>query len=588
MMQLPVPTPTSLRETGNQPVAAASLWSTISYFGNKMPTMITLPRDILDFGGDELIISTVASMNVYIVAFTCYLWNVERSLFIAGELKKQIDCTIIVGGPEVTHDNHWLRSDPRWDIAITGEGEGPWQALLSGTSGWEHAFLSRVISEKDSCIAGEPIGTIPPHHTWNPLMDRQDGIPFIETGRGCTSRCAFCTYGDHRYPKRIISIPALRREIEAIHSMNVSEVFLLDPTLNRRTDIVAFLNVLRESELRFSAEIDGYSVDPAMAVQFALSGIHEVEIGLQSSIPAVRKSMGCPGDIECILRGAQLLTDQGISVRIDLIFGLPNDTEHDLNEGIEMIRHTVPQADIQLFPLLVLPGSRVRMEAGNLGLKYRDRPPYSVYATPAIGEERIQEAWDLSSMLAASHEYEPPPDLYTGSGSGFVITRIFVQLAPAVYINPEQLGIELGSQLGNSITVRVRRDASEEKQSEWLHTFLRSLLRRNPYTCTNLVFDRGYIMSRREERMFQDSIRQPWHYLERRSLEYRDGTGRIYVITEDVDTPTTPDGRTPRKSNRLLQLRCGNYFETHDKEITDYPIGRTAFVPNRCIWEDVE
>jgi radical SAM superfamily enzyme YgiQ (UPF0313 family) len=588
MVQLPIPTPTPLRETGNQPVAAASLWSSISHLGSSTPAMITLSRDIIDYGGDEVIISKIVSMNVDVVAFTCYLWNVERSLFLAGELKKRINCIIIVGGPEVTEDNQWLRHDSRWDIAIAGEGEGPWMALLTGLPGWDHAFLCRDFNKHRRGELPDQLSGISPHHSWIPLTDRHDDIPFIETGRGCVSKCAFCTYGDHRYQKRNVSLPILQRELDAIHAMNGKEVFLLDPALNRRANIIDFLNVLRESRLYFSVELDGYSVDSRMAKHLAASGIREVEIGLQSCVSSVRKALGCPGGVQEILQGVRFLTDQGISVRLDLIFGLPGDTEHDVNQGIETVRQAVPDADIQLFPLLVLPGSRIRRDAMHLGLKFRDRPPYNVLETPFIREDQMLRAWDYSSTLAESHEDEPIPDMYMGSGVGSIITRIFVSFPSAVLADPEQLGKELGSQLGTGITVRVRRNSSRKTFTEWLHTFLLSLLRRNPYTCVTILFDGGSILDEHTERMLLNSIRQPWHYLEKRSLEYRDGTGRIFFVPDNPDSRPASADRHPGKQIHLLRLQAGEIFEIDDVHEAKYPIGRTAYIPTRRIWEDIE
>jgi len=588
MVQLPIPTPTPLRETGNQPIAAASLWSSVSHLGSSTPAMITLSRDIIDYGGDEVIISKIVSMNVDVVAFTCYLWNVERSLFIAGEIKKRMNCIIIVGGPEVTEDNQWLRHDSRWDIAITGEGEGPWKALLTGLSGWDHAFLYRDFNKRHRGGLPDQLSVISPHHSWIPLTDRQDDIPFIETGRGCVSKCAFCTYGDHRYQKRNVSLMILQRELDAIQVMNVKEVFLLDPALNRRADIVDFLNVLRESSLCFSVELDGYSVDSRMAKHLASSGIREVEIGLQSSVPSVRKALGCPGGVQEILQGARFLTDQGISVRLDIIFGLPGDTEQYVNQGIETVREAVPDADIQLFPLLVLPGSRIRRDAARLGLKFRDRPPYSVLETPFMREDQILSAWEYSSTLAESHEDEPIPDMYTGSGAGSIITRIFVSFPRAVLTDPEQLGMELGSQLGTGITVRVRRKSSGKTFTEWLNTFLRSLLRRNPYTCVTILFDGGPILDEQEERLLLDSIRQPWHYLEKRSLEYRDGTGRIFIVPDIPDSRPASADPHPGKQIHLLRLQAGEIYGIDDVHKAEYPIGRTAYIPTRCIWEDFQ
>ncbi len=66
------------------------------------------------------------------VGFTCYLWNIERTLWIAQRIKdRRPEVRILIGGPEVTLDNAWVLTDPAVDYAIIGEGEQTFAELLS-------------------------------------------------------------------------------------------------------------------------------------------------------------------------------------------------------------------------------------------------------------------------------------------------------------------------------------------------------------------------------------------------------------------------------------------------------------------------
>ena len=66
-----------------------------------------------------------------IVGMSCYLWNVERSLFLAKQIKHQLPaCTVVLGGPEITPDNGFLLQRGEFDIGVVGEGEEVWKQLL--------------------------------------------------------------------------------------------------------------------------------------------------------------------------------------------------------------------------------------------------------------------------------------------------------------------------------------------------------------------------------------------------------------------------------------------------------------------------
>ncbi|BCV20121.1 B12-binding domain-containing radical SAM protein [Moorella sp. Hama-1] len=72
-----------------------------------------------------------------LVAFSCYIWNIEPTLAVAAILKKvRPELTILCGGPEVSFDTAaFLAQNPQVDLVITGEGEIPFRALLERLAG---------------------------------------------------------------------------------------------------------------------------------------------------------------------------------------------------------------------------------------------------------------------------------------------------------------------------------------------------------------------------------------------------------------------------------------------------------------------
>ena len=60
------------------------------------------------------------------VAFSCYIWNIEKTLRIASDIKKIVPETrIALGGPEVSFNIFELMQlHPAIDFVIKGEGDG--------------------------------------------------------------------------------------------------------------------------------------------------------------------------------------------------------------------------------------------------------------------------------------------------------------------------------------------------------------------------------------------------------------------------------------------------------------------------------
>src|SRR5205823_1484705 len=82
---------------------------------------------------DRALVAAIAERDPWLVGFTCYVWNIERTLWIARELKRlRPEVRIVLGGPEITPDNAWVLDTPDYDFAVIGEGEQTFADLLLG------------------------------------------------------------------------------------------------------------------------------------------------------------------------------------------------------------------------------------------------------------------------------------------------------------------------------------------------------------------------------------------------------------------------------------------------------------------------
>src|SRR5262249_36299619 len=134
LLQLPIPPlgPAPIR--GNVPLAAAYLKLFAERKGlSTFYDIEVLPAHLANTLGDRALVAAIAGREPWLVGFTCYVWNIERTLWIApapGRLRPEVK--IALGGPEITADNDWVLQTADYDFAVIGEGEQTFADLLLG------------------------------------------------------------------------------------------------------------------------------------------------------------------------------------------------------------------------------------------------------------------------------------------------------------------------------------------------------------------------------------------------------------------------------------------------------------------------
>src|ERR1700712_1735807 len=123
LVQLPIPQPAALAATGNVLLAPGCL--AVPRRGHGLGArgleLEVVPPAITDAYGDTLLADYIARDQPDYVGLSLYLWNVERSLHLAREVRRRSPRTkVLIGGPEVSSDNPFVLSQTGFDIAVTG------------------------------------------------------------------------------------------------------------------------------------------------------------------------------------------------------------------------------------------------------------------------------------------------------------------------------------------------------------------------------------------------------------------------------------------------------------------------------------
>lgn len=437
LIQLPIPQPGMEPAEGNVPLAAGylKLLARLRGLDEAYEIEILAAREANRLS-DRGLAAEILARDPWLVGWTCYLWNIERSLEIARMVKAaRPEMRMLVGGPEITTDNDWVLQRPEVDFAAIGEGEQTFVELLEALKKCDSPCQSIAGLYVSPALARSIRGE------WSDALVDRGELPFfrqplanlnevsspylhgildaadeqmllLETLRGCIFKCKFCYYPKSYDDLYFVSRERIVANLEHARTRGVREVVLLDPTLNQRPDFDEFLKLLAACnpgrQFTYFGELraEGITVHTARLLRDA--NFTHVEIGLQSIDPAAQELMDRRNNLKAFERGVRAMRDEGIQVKVDLIVGLPGDTRDSIRRSFSYLRGSGLYDEVQVFNLSVLPGTAFRHEASELGLEFQARPPYYVLSTPTLGLGDLYSLMDEAEELFDT-EFDPLP-----------------------------------------------------------------------------------------------------------------------------------------------------------------------------------
>lgn len=420
--QLPIPPAGLAPIVGNVPLAAGYLILHARQHGLESDyDFAILPPRVANTYSESGLVEDILRRDPWMVGFSCYLWNIDRTLWIASQLKaRRPDLLIVLGGPEITADNAWVLESGVVDYAVVGEGEQTFTELL-GTllSGSDRGQLIPGLwraTNPQMPLFRKPMANL--SQVSSPylagILDAADErLLLLETIRGCVFKCKFCYYPKSYDALYFVDEDKIVANLRHAREAGATEVVLLDPTLNQRRDFDEFLRLLarenHDHQFKYFGELRAEGIKPETAALLRAANFTEVEIGLQSIDPAAQNLMDRRNNLKAFERGVGAMIDAGIEVKVDLIIGLPGDTLASVRRGFDYLASSKLFTSTQVFNLAILPGTAFRHEAEQLGLKYQPRPPYYVYQTPTLDTSDLYSLMEDAQEVFES-EWDPFPE----------------------------------------------------------------------------------------------------------------------------------------------------------------------------------
>lgn len=373
----------------------------------------------LDFQGDikefsindrvENILEGIIEEKPDVVAFSCYIWNMEFVNRLA-ELIKLVDpkIEILYGGPEVSYEGKEFLENHEGEYVIVGEGEKTFREFVLYKLGeGKIENIKGLNYKRDGKVFENPKR---PEMDMNELVfpytyeeDINNKIVYYEASRGCPFKCKYCL-SSVMHGVRFLDVERVKKELKYFMERGLKLVKFVDRTFNcNREYTVELLKYLSEqdTETRFHFEVaaDLLTEEQIEILNNAPKGRFQLEVGVQTTNNEVLHNINRYITYENIKEKVlKVAAGKNVMQHLDLIAGLPGEDLESFKKSFNDV-HAIRPDEIQLGFLKLLKGSSMREEAEKWGIVYSPYAPYEIIRSKDISYEELLLLKKVEAMV---------------------------------------------------------------------------------------------------------------------------------------------------------------------------------------------
>lgn len=373
----------------------------------------------LDFQGDikefsindrvENILEGIIEEKPDVVAFSCYIWNMEFVNRLA-ELIKLVDpnIEILYGGPEVSYEGKEFLENHEGEYVIVGEGEKTFREFVLYKLGeGKIEDIKGLNYKRDGKVFENPKR---PEMDMNELVfpytyeeDINNKIVYYEASRGCPFKCKYCL-SSVMHGVRFLDVERVKKELKYFMERGLKLVKFVDRTFNcNREYTVELLKYLSEqdTETRFHFEVaaDLLTEEQIEILNNAPKGRFQLEVGVQTTNNEVLHNINRYITYENIKEKVlKVAVGKNVMQHLDLIAGLPGEDLESFKKSFNDV-HDIRPDEIQLGFLKLLKGSSMREEAKKWGIVYSPYAPYEIIRSKDISYEELLLLKKVEAMV---------------------------------------------------------------------------------------------------------------------------------------------------------------------------------------------
>lgn len=400
-----------------------------------------------------------------IIAFSCYIWNINLILEVARELRKVLPkAKIWLGGPEVTYEAHKILERYEYiDGIIVGEGEKTFLHLceyyvdesrdMESICGISYRQSAKVEVETSvqmtdltirEAMPQEPMNMDEIPFVYEDMEQFQNKIIYYETSRGCPYSCSYCLSSIDK-KVRLRSVELVKKELQVFIDAKVPQVKFVDRTFNcnhRHTmEILKFIKEADQGITNFHFEVSADILNDEEIAMFnsLRPGLVQLEIGVQSTneatVSEIRRKMDFHKLANIVKR---IYEPRNIHQHLDLIVGLPHEDIKSFKKSFNDVYELRPD-QLQVGFLKVLSGSYMVEQSKMHGIVYKSIAPYEVLYTDYISYDEVLQLKRITEMVEIyynsmqftnsieylEHFFQTPYDLYEALAEFYVRKGIY-------------------------------------------------------------------------------------------------------------------------------------------------------------------
>jgi len=314
-----------------------------------------------------------------VLALSCYVWNINRSIKIAKRVKKKYpNCLIVFGGPEIVEDISTLENVESYfykfsiaDLLVTFEGELPFEKILlnviSNERNWadipnvyfkhEGQFIYKA-KDEDYYLKTPIRNTSPWLNGYFDFIVKEMAeanrqiVAVVETNRGCPNKCTFCVSGSDTRIMQTVNLDLVEKEIEYVGKVS-NEIIMTDTNFGLLKQDETIAKKLAEVSRKYKV-LSKIFVSWAKGYNERIQNISKiladaglvtagVTVSLQTTTPEVLRNVKRKNlNKEEYIQAVNDFKNMGILTHTEMIIGLPGETKQSFLQSVEDILDVGP------------------------------------------------------------------------------------------------------------------------------------------------------------------------------------------------------------------------------------------------------
>ncbi len=336
-----------------------------------------------------------------IIGFGVYIWNTVETAQVIGILQAVApEITIVLGGPEVSHEPEAQPIVAAADYVVTGAADLAFAALCRAILNGEPPG-ERLLHAPEIALADLQLPYA--HYTDEDIANR---LIYVEASRGCPFKCQFCLSALDKTAVPF-ELEKFLSAIAELYDRGVRHFKFVDRTFNLSAKtaerILQFFLDRQDDRLFLHFELVPDRLPDAIRAlipRFA-PGMLQFEVGIQTLNPAVQARIDRKQDDAATVLNLQWIRrETHAHIHADLIVGLPGEDLASFAAGFDRLVALDPH-EIQIGILKRLRGTPLIGQADAFALRFNPAPPYNILSTSNLTFAELQRMnrfaryWDL-------------------------------------------------------------------------------------------------------------------------------------------------------------------------------------------------